>query len=263
MVKDEADVIEYTLRQMVNEGVDGILVADNMSTDDTAQAVQKVASISATPIVLITDDDRAYYQSAKMTALAHRVRRDFGADWVVPFDADECWYSRDGSLKEVLENRNPDVFVVQATLYNHWVTALDGDSQNPFEAMVYREAQPGALPKVACRWHSELVIEAGNHGAAYGRTLYPRNTSRGLELRHFPYRSPEQFLRKARNGAAALALTDLPAHSGAHWRQYGELIDRFGEEAFIRDVYGQYYFHVSPTDAGMVHDPAPFERWAR
>jgi glycosyltransferase involved in cell wall biosynthesis len=256
MVRDEADVIGATIEHLINEGVDGIVVADNLSTDGTRSVLDRVAKDSPVPIVIAIDDEPGYYQSAKMTTLA-RWAHDEGASWIIPFDADELWYSTDEHrLADTLRNLRPDVGVVQATLWNHFATALDLDDPLPFRSMVYRHEDAGALPKVAFRWHPDAVILQGNHGVIHpGRVV-----TAGVELRHFPYRSFEQFCRKARNGAQAYAATDLGVDVGAHWRQYGELLERHGEDA-LREVWERWYWFLSPTDGHLVHDPAPFCRW--
>ena len=255
MVRDEADIIGATIEHLVDEGVDGIIVADNLSTDGTSAVLDQAATDSPVPVIVIEDNDLAYYQSAKMTALAARAH-DEGASWIVPFDADVLWYTTGDRLAVELRAMRPAVQVVQATLWNHFATGLDLDDPLPFRSMVYRHEDKGALPKVAFRWHPDAVIMQGNH-----EVVHPgRIATSGVELRHFPYRSFEQFCRKARNGAAAYAATNLGNEVGAHWRQYGEILERHGEDA-LREVWSRWYCFLSPTDGHMVHDPAPFCRW--
>jgi hypothetical protein len=123
--------------------------------------------------------------------------------------------------------------------------------------MVWRQPQPAPLPKVAYRFDSNAVIEQGNHGVKHPD---PTPSDVRLEVRHFPYRSPQQMVRKALNGAAAYKASNLPKNMGAHWRSYGEIIERHGEEA-LHDVFREHFWYLSPVDAGMIHDPAPFLRW--
>ena len=63
MVKNEADVIETTIRHIAAH-VDHVIVADNGSTDGTRELLDEL------PCEVIDDPDPAYYQSRKMSALA-------------------------------------------------------------------------------------------------------------------------------------------------------------------------------------------------
>ena len=75
--------------------------------------------------------------------------------------------------------------------------------------------------------------------------------------RPFPSRTRDQFVAKAKQGAAALKLTRLPLSSGAHWRQYGRIAERDGDDA-LADVFTTWFFAPDPT-AGptLMFDPAP------
>lgn len=252
MVRDEADVITGTLRHMADE-VDHLIVADNGSTDGTRDLLADLAG--ELPLTVLDDPEPAYYQSVKMSLLAEEAAGQ-GAAWIVPFDADELWFAPGGPLREVLPAL-PPANVAVARLVNHYSTAIDPDDPDPFRRMVWRAGEPGALPKVAFRWEPGAVIHQGNHGVTLplGQVEIA-----ALEIRHFPYRSAEQFVRKAENGAKAYKATDLPEDQGAHWRAYGEILERHGEGA-LGEVYRSHFWYLSPTDAGLVLDPAPYCRW--
>lgn len=260
MMRDEADVAEGTLRHMAGE-VDRLIVADNRSIDGTREILARLAE--ELPLTVVDDLDPAYYQALKMTALAARAAAEEPDDdppWIVPFDADELWYSPYGRIREVLADLSSGFTICQAPLYNHFRTGLDVDDPDPFRSMVWRMSEPGALGKVAFRWQPGAKIQQGNHGVVLPHDPFQGYRSDALELRHFPFRSPEQFVTKAANGAEAYRLTDLPYDMGQHWRSYGEILDRHGE-AGLRSVYHVHFVHWSPTDAGMVRDPAPYLRW--
>jgi hypothetical protein len=175
---------------------------------------------------------------------------------VVPFDADELWVSHHGRIREVLAGVDGNVAI--APLFNHFPTAIDPHGAIPFETIVWRQPAPAPLPKVAFRWSEGAIVAQGNHSVHIPDGEHPVDA--GLEVRHFPYRSPQQMVRKAINGAAAYKATNLPPEIGAHWRAYGEIVERHGEEA-LHEVFRQHFWHLSPTDAGLILDPAPFMRW--
>ena len=248
MVKNEADIIGPIVAHMLGQ-VDHVLIADNLSTDATPDI------LAASGAEMIVDDDPAYRQSEKMSALAARAR-DGGATWVVPFDADEIWYSPFGRIADVLPTFD-QYAVATAALYDHVPTGVDPIDDNPITRIGWRRREPGALPKVACRTRPDLVIEQGNHGATYGRRWRGRRVNNQLVIRHYPYRTAEQFVAKARQGGAALKLTDLPESSGAHWRQYAQIAETHGDEA-LEGVFYEWFHSDDPrADDTLIYDPAP------
>jgi glycosyltransferase involved in cell wall biosynthesis len=253
MVKDEADVIYDTVTHLASEGVDGVMVLDNMSTDDTVGELQRAQSSVDCRVVIVEDEEPGYYQARKMTAAAETCVREFGASWIVPFDADELWYHPEVPLTDLVERcEDAGQRVVWADMLNHYRTTADSGDLRPFEFMQHRHPDPNPLPKVMFRWTYGAELLMGNHGVILPGHA-PRHPERVM-IRHFSNRSPEQFLRKARNGAAAYAAAeDLPAVFGTHWREYGQMSDAELLAAFDE------HFVYRPDE--LVHDPAPLRRW--
>lgn len=251
-VKDEADCIEGSVRHMAGE-VDRLLVADNGSTDGTRDILSDLAH--ELPLMVVDDNEAAYYQSRAMSALAAQAG-ELGASWIVPWDADEIWFTHwNKTLADFLRSRSSTLGVAAALLFNHLSTAIDDPDPDPFRRMAWRQAEPVRLPKVAFRWEPGAIIHQGNHGVTLPNTLLGTETL--LEVRHFPMRSPQQMLSKVVNGAAAYKATDLPESEGAHWRSYGRIHDTFGDQG-IFDVFNEHWHYLSPVDAGLLHDPAPY-----
>lgn len=257
MVRDELDVIEGVLRHM-SEEVDGLIVADNGSRDGTRELLHALAD--ELPLWVVHDDDPAYYQSRKMSRLAEMAATMSGAEWIVPFDADEVWYAPDRISVVLDKAAGHGVRIAAAQLTNHYSTAVDPDDADPFRRMAWRAGEPQPLPKVAFRWEPGAVVHQGNHGVTLPSGALASRDTYWLGVRHFPYRTEDQFVRKARNGAEAYKATDLPDTEGAHWRSYGGILERLGEEG-LAAVYREHFWFLSPTDSGMVLDPAPYRRW--
>lgn len=257
LVKDEADVLEPVLRHLAWH-VDEIIVAENNSTDDTPRILSRLRDDEGLPIVLVLDEEVGYFQSRKTSELA-ALALARGHSWVVPCDADEVWYVGADIARPIsafLGGQGREVMYVKAELYNHLPTSSDYEDSrpNPLRQIGWRQRDHAPLAKVACKLRDGLKIAAGNHAAwAPGSGL----TVGGLVIRHFSWRSPEQYVRKIRNGAAAYAATDLPESTGAHWRMFGDpLSDSFDER--VAAHFREWFFVEHPSlDTTLIYDPAP------
>ena len=115
----------------------------------------RLGTQSRTIVTIIDDDEPGYYQDAKMTKLA-RQAHDMGAEWVLPFDADEVWYAEGGTIAQALDTVTADV--VMAAGWDH-IIRDDGDA--PFSP--WRRQQPQTLCKVAFRARPDAELNMGNH----------------------------------------------------------------------------------------------------
>lgn len=255
MVKDEIDIVEFTIRHLASEGVDGIIVADNGSTDGTFQRLLEIQPELDCYLIIVNDPDPAYYQARKMTELAERAV-SMGAKWVLPFDADELWYVDDTqSIDEYLRFEPPAI--LKAQVHNYF--GCDGDPADacPFRSIIHRDALAAPLPKVMAPAVAGLQIHQGNHGAGYpGQDRAPEPSR--LMVAHFPWRTYDQFESKVRNGAAAYAATNLPADTGAHWRQYGDILEHQGPDA-LRELFETWF--RNPQEVSLERHEAPYLRW--
>ena len=91
---------------MLAQGVDGIIVVDNGSTDGTRAALDALA-LGDPRVHVGTDSEPGFYQGMKTSYLAHLAWRA-GADWVVPFDADEFWFAEACAVAERLRQLRSD-----------------------------------------------------------------------------------------------------------------------------------------------------------
>lgn len=265
MVRDELDVLPATLAHMLAE-CDAVIVADNGSTDGTYEMLMDEARRLNGPLLVLTDFEVGYYQSRKVTRLAGVARDELGAEWVVPWDADEVWLSRGGErVADALAALPESVLVAEADLWDHVSTARDPDDPNPVRRMRWRRSAPAALPKVAVRARRDVTIAQGNHSASFDGVDLPGRACNLLTVRHFPYRSAAQTVRKVRNGAEAYAATVLGEAEGAHWRGWGAILADEGERA-IEDLYLKWHWREEPRrplaidgelQPPLVLDPAP------
>lgn len=258
MMKNEEDVCEDVVRHMAGQGVDGIIVADNLSTDRTRSILKTLQGRIGCPLVVLDDKDPAYYQSRKMTALAKQAWDMFSADWIVPFDADELWISKKQgeTVGDCLRRAPARTTVVPAHLYNYMPTSIDPAGDCAFRTIQWRITQPAPLPKVAFKWHPAAVIEQGNHGVTH-----PNHNLWGfkLEVQHFPWRTVDQYAQKVKQGREAYQATDLEEGMGGHWRGDGALLEKHGREA-LEEKFNRWFHERDPNDnPELVHRPARFE----
>jgi len=253
MVKDEADIIETVVRHLLAQGIERVLVADNLSSDGTEAILGRLARTE--PVTVLTDRLTQYFQAEKMTHLARQAARA-GAGWVLPFDADEIWLAPEGTLASWLGRCPADV--VQATVFNHVPTPHDDESEpDPVRRLRWRKRDPNRLHKVAFRAHRRARLAYGNHGVTRrgGRTG-------GLQVRHFPYRSEEQFIRKFHQGAQSFVGTGFGPDKGRVWRGLGSL-DTEGLRAAWRTLVETQNLPIDWMEMpreGLVDDPAPLQR---
>lgn len=201
MVRDEADIIDYTARRMLAQ-VDGLIIADNLSTDGTRDIIEALPNTT-----VVTDAEVGFFQADKMTRLAHYAG-NYGATWIVPFDADEAWTLPNfADIAADIVTASPYVYVPQ------------DDEPNPL-LWPWRQPHPEAFKKVCFRYDPAAYIHMGNHGVDR-----PGTTVEAAKVRHYQYRSLEQLRRKARQGTAACAATDFPPTRCEHWRQLAALTD--------------------------------------
>lgn len=255
MMRDEADVAEHVVRHMAGQQVDGILIADNLSTDGTRDILESLVGRLPCPLVIVDDNEKGYYQSRKMTLLAERaVER--GATWIVPFDADEIWHATD-HIGRLLREAPDYVHVSPAPLYNYMPTSVDPEGVS-FERIQWRIRERAPLPKVAFRWQTNCVIEQGNHNVKLPRYGDQRERLGKLTVAHFPWRSFEQYKRKVSNGSEAYRATDLPEDQGLHWRGDGAILRNHGEDA-LHEKWAKWFFSTNPqAETQLEHSPAPF-----
>lgn len=237
MFRDEADVAAHTIGHLIAHGIDHLIVADNRSTDDTREILD-----SFDQVTVVDDPEAGYYQDAKMTRLAQQAG-EMGADWVLPFDADEVWYPLGYRTLGEAFDACTDFDVIAAPGYDHIRTHEDADRWCPFAAIPKRRRRTQQMPKVAFRAHPAALLHMGNHDVEHpgARTTGP------LAFRHFQYRSLEQMARKLRNGREAYEASTIHPMHGTHWREGGLLTD---------EQLAERWDGLAATP-NLVDDPAP------
>lgn len=218
-VRDEVDIVEASIRHLLDQGVDGVLVSDHLSTDGTRELLTDIAR-SDPRIRVAIDDEPGHFQKEKITRLARAAWRA-GAEWIVPFDADEFWFAEGCRLAEFL--RTTRAAVVTAEMHDVVPVADSGEDFHDREYLV--DEQPSGDVKVAFRAHPLARVGPGNHGVSRVGLQAP-----GLRIAHIPYRGATQLERKFQTGSAALDRSGAAEWEGWHWRAGAGLNDTELEE---------------------------------
>lgn len=225
LVRDEADVLEDHLEYHFSQGVDFVVVTDNLSEDRTPDILDHYAQQGRLTWRRETDDD--YRQSAWVTRMAREAATVHGADWVINSDADEFWWPTNGSLRSFLAQLPDATGGVKVHRYN-FLPVAEEDGKAFYQAMTVREVvsrkQNGQriLPKVAHRAHPDIVVAQGNHdvtAVGLGRVV----AAEGLQILHFPMRSYQQFENKIVKGGQAYTRNPDGAQHGGDWQNLYEL----------------------------------------
>lgn len=259
MVRDEEDIIGYTVAHLISEGIDGIVVANNLSVDKTQDILEVIKGASSVPVIIVEDKEEAYYQAVKMNRLAEYAIQQ-GADYILPFDADELWVTANSnSVREVIEAEHAPI--LGATVIDHRATALDDIKVNPIRRMCYRRIETLKLQKMC--FSPALTkgrITQGNHAVTDGQGRYLSFKPSSLRIRHFPLRSPEQLLRKVLAGGPAYEKTTLPRDVGSHWRDWYDMYKGQGADA-VKNIFWHHYYYPEPWNCKTIAlDPAPLFR---
>jgi Glycosyl transferase family 2 len=205
LARDEADVVDAQIAFHLHAGVDFVIATENRSQDGTKEILEGYERAGLLRLLHESGDDMR--QGEWVTGMARLAATEHGADWVINADADEFWWPRGGSLKDVLASV-PERYGIVRACWRHFLPRPGADTFFA-ERMTVRlcaPAHPGdketifhAHQKVAHRASADVVVEAGNHDAE-GPGLEPLRGWHPIEVLHFSLRSAAQLERQARGG---------------------------------------------------------------
>ena len=217
LVRDEADIVDAQVAFHLHAGVDLVIATDNASSDGTTEILERYERAGRVRLLRELGDE--VHQAEWVTRMARLAATEHDADWVINSDADEFWWPREGSLKDVLA-AVPDRFGVVRGAWRHFLPRPD-DGAFFAERMVVRLARPAhpgvkttvfhAHQKVAHRAVADVQVEIGNHDAV-GTGLLPLRGWLPIEVFHFSFRTVEQVEKKGRGGWWTRPAPDLAEH---------------------------------------------------
>lgn len=230
MVRDEADVIHASISNLLNQGVEKVFVADHQSSDGTRDILEEFRRTGS--VDWVRNHDPVYRQPRWINKLAGKAALE-GAEWIIPFDADEFWYGLHGqTISEALGNLS---LIVRKVRARSWLQ-LDQDRK-------FAEPQDIEIGKVAYRWHPRAWVHWGNHDVI----STGRERDDVLELRHWAYRNFEQFCRKVQGGLARLDPDAREIGACYHWSCYENFTEQQMREAWERYVKSETIYDPIPS----------------
>jgi hypothetical protein len=245
--REEADVVDAQIAFHLNAGIDFVVATDHRSQDGTVDILESYARRGY--LHLIREEGDEMDEGAWATRMSRMAAADFGADWVIPSDADEFWWPRGGSLKEVLASV-PERYGIVRALLRQFVPRPDGGAFFA-ERMTARVSMSAPINdptslfrpnlKSIHRGDPAVTLSAGAHtllgsGFAPLRGWYP------IEFLHFPIRSFEQCERKYRNLWSAL---------GDNRNSYYDEVRRALEEGKFREFYDSLVIDDAGLEQGL------------
>lgn len=253
---NEEDIIQYTVSHLLEQGIDTVIVNENLSDDTTWDKLQELRQKYGDRLIAQKDLSEPFYQSEKLTNLAQQAV-SMGARWVIPVDGDELFVCTDPYktlAQEIMDCVWP---VIAVNLLNHFETGRDEQDINPYKRMVWRHPDANPLDKMICRYEPGMVIDRGNHRiiGKYGCIAPMR---KNIHVRHLSARSADHFVRKHVGNALRLeAAVNEPADVGAHCRQYKECYVKHGAE-ILKEHYYRNFHWTDPTNF-LIYDPPPYK----
>ncbi|WP_162233658.1 glycosyltransferase family 2 protein [Sphingomonas sp. Leaf62] len=252
MAKDEGDVIYACLAASHRQGFRKFMIADNGSTDNTADEIRRFAADHPSAITFIVSDPVVgYYQDVKTMALVDYAARVFAGigspiRWAFPIDADEELqaFDSEASLRQIVDHadRQDAKMIVFAWSHAASVTALQRfePEQDLHRSFPCRSRfGPGLVRKCAFRIDGVAMVEMGAH---FIRDCADREADmviaaeHGFAMIHYAVRSVEQAKRKTVNGYNALKAATGMEGMGSHWRSDYEKFVALGDVFFQQKV---------------------------
>jgi hypothetical protein len=247
LARDEADIVDEQIKFHLNAGVDFVIATDNLSQDGTTEILESYAK--AGQLYLIREDGEYLQQAEWITRMGRLAATEFGADWVIHSDADEFWWPRGDSLKEVLASI-PSRFGIVRALLRHFVPRPD-DGSSFAERMTVRMSTSAPIndPRSLFRPNLKIIHRADptvNVSIGAQRLIdSPFVPLRGwypIEFFHFPVRSLEQCERKYSHQQTGPGQTPSP---------YYDRVRSLIEQGRLEEVYAPLVVDDEALEQGL------------
>jgi hypothetical protein len=240
LARDEADVLDAQIAFHLNAGVDFVIATDNLSVDGSTEILESYAQDGH--LYLIREDSEYLQQAEWITRMGRLAATEFGADWVLHSDADEFWWPRGESLKDVLASI-PERYGIVRALLRQFVPRPDNGSFFA-ERMIARLSASAPIndPRSLFRPNLKIIHRADpNVSVSIGAqrlidsAFVPLRGWYPVEFLHFPIRGLAQAEHKYEHQRTAAGETPSPYYERVRELQESGRLEEFYNSLIVDD----------------------------
>ena len=247
LARDEADIVDAQIAFHLNAGIDFVIATDNLSEDGTTEILESHARDGH--LFLIREEGEYLQQAEWITRMGRLAASDFGAEWVIHSDADEFWWPRGESLKDVLTSVPERYGIVRALLRQFVPRPDDGSFFADRMAVRVAASAPINDPTSLFRPNLKIIHRADPNvtvsiGAQrlLGSSFVPLRGWYPVEFFHYPIRSLAQCERKYAHQQTAAGQTPSP---------YYDRVRSLRDEGRLDDYYNALVVEDDALERGL------------
>lgn len=269
MVKNESDIIEHFVRHNLSFA-DIVIIMDHDSCDGTSEILRCLQK-EDNKLIVYKCDAMGYIQSEIMTSLMKEAALKYGADVIVPLDADEFLLSYSGHEIRTAIMSLPNDIVCQLPLVSHMID----DTSLLLEKFILscpckllQELGGAKVLITAGKWNWQaMMLHQGNHYVScFSNNVWNDIAAKAqgkLYIAHFARRSHEQQLSKFVVGWVQNVAKYSKHTTAAHvWgNKFKELLNgkyQQEEEFPIARSYDKLQDNICPIKYGALSKVDPF-----
>ncbi len=258
LVGNEAGLVEASIQNAFQHGVDAFVIVETASRDGTAEILKKYRDDPRFDIRFLAHKDVYSQKTANLVEIWHgiieRAKTRFKADWILRMDADEFIMVRSGTLKQICARLHKDELALQR--FNAIIPQADFDFETatqdraalsqvlvmarpfPMDKVTYGLAGqiPLILTKVAVRPISRAAnlrgYDEGGHAGmgAQQQRLTPQFSSEAWFV-HFWFTTEQRFLNKCQFISDITNTVRVTKSGGWQWNLWGSMSNQRGDAA--------------------------------
>jgi glycosyltransferase involved in cell wall biosynthesis len=244
-VYNEADILGQVLDHLHEQGI-SFVVLDGGSTDGSVEIAQSFEGKGLLEHRILRRD---VLRSREDLDYLIKMAARHSPDWILKNDADEFLEPREGGqtlLDAITAEERHEFNIIQFDNFRFCLTEKDWNSKEPDvrKRLRFYEWVDDYAYKAWKYYQGATYRDSGGHYPVFPRSVKPSVSPRKLVMRHYPFRSPEQALRKVfKERLPRYAREERAIGWHVHY-------DAFKEDAafFIRD-------------SGLLHEYKDDRRW--